>query len=148
MIKFEQVTYQTALYDKVVRLRERILRTPLGLKFTEADLSVDKDEILFALTDNGEPVACLQIKPLTKSHVKLRQMAVDAGRQGQNLGSKLVREVEKVLKNQQVKSIELNARETAVGFYQKLGYHIVSGRFMEVGIPHFKMYKFIEEVRN
>lgn len=141
MIKFIQVTYQTSLYDKVVQLRERILRTPLGLKFTQTDLSVDKNEMLFVLTDNGEPVACLQIKPLTKTHVKLRQMAVDTNRQRQNLGTRLVQEVEKVLKEQQIKSIELYARETAVGFYQKLGYHVVSERFIEVGISHFKMYK-------
>ncbi len=146
MLKFEQITYQSPLYDKVVQLRERILRAPLGLTFSENDLSADKNEMLFALTDNGEPVACLQIKPLTKTQVKLRQMAVDTNRQRQNLGTKLVKEVEKILKEQHIKSIELHARESAIGFYQKLGYHVVSERFIEVGIPHFKMLKVVENL--
>jgi len=32
-INFERVIYGTKLYDKVIELREQILRTPLGLKF-------------------------------------------------------------------------------------------------------------------
>ena len=40
-----------------------------------------------------------------------------------------------------VSRIELNARDTAAGFYRKLGYRKVGGEFVEVTIPHWKMVK-------
>jgi predicted GNAT family N-acyltransferase len=35
----------------------------------------------------------------------------------------------------------LHARETAVPFYNALGYNSVGAQFEEVGIPHFRMEK-------
>ena len=35
----------------------------------------------------------------------------------------------------------LHARETAVGFYEKLGYKTSGDKFIEVTIPHFPMQK-------
>jgi predicted GNAT family N-acyltransferase len=32
-----------------------------------------------------------------------------------------------------------------VGFYRKLGYHLEGEPFLEVGIPHFKMWKPIRQ---
>ena len=138
---FNQIAYQTKAYYKVVQLRQRILRTPLGLKFSETDLAIDKDEMLYALCDNDKPIACVQVRTLNQQRVKLRQMAVDRKFQRQGLGKLLIQKVEKHFKMQGVKSIELNARQTAVGFYHKLGYHIVSEKFTEVGIPHYTMIK-------
>jgi len=140
-MNFKQITYQTTAYYQVVQLRERILRIPLGLKFSESDLALDKDEMLFALFKHYEPVACLQVRKINDRQVKLRQMAVDQNYQKQGLGKTLMQKVENHLKKLDIKSIELNARQTAIGFYQKLGYRIVSGKFIEVGISHYKMMK-------
>jgi len=35
----------------------------------------------------------------------------------------------------------LNARKTAVGFYEKLGYEKIGEEFPEINIPHYKMRK-------
>jgi predicted GNAT family N-acyltransferase len=37
----------------------------------------------------------------------------------------------------------MHARKSAVGFYEKLGYHIASEEFMEVNIPHYMMEKML-----
>lgn len=44
-------------------------------------------------------------------------------------------------KNAGYRKIVLNARKTAVGFYEKLGYERKGDMFTEVGIAHFKMLK-------
>ncbi|MFN5761282.1 MAG: GNAT family N-acetyltransferase, partial [Sphingobacteriales bacterium] len=33
------------------------------------------------------------------------------------------------------------ARQSALGFYEKLGYQVCSAEFQEVSIPHFEMKK-------
>jgi predicted GNAT family N-acyltransferase len=42
-------------------------------------------------------------------------------------------------------NIELNARESAVAFYKKLGYTVEGDVFEEVSIPHFRMVKKIKD---
>ncbi len=140
-IKFQCVKYESPLYYKVVNLREIVLRKPLGLKFTVNDLTIDASEQIYALTSVSEPIACVQIRPILENTVKLRQMAVAPTYQGHGYGKQLLNKVESVLKTNGIKNIELHARKTAIPFYLKNGYKIISGEFSEVGIPHLKMKK-------
>ncbi|MDX1919313.1 MAG: GNAT family N-acetyltransferase [Candidatus Caenarcaniphilales bacterium] len=47
------------------------------------------------------------------------------------------------LKNIGVEEVGLKARETALPFYQKLGYQSFGDQFIEVTIHHFWMKKFL-----
>ena len=38
-------------------------------------------------------------------------------------------------------SLECNARESAIPFYESLGYQKIGNQFFEVKIPHYKMIK-------
>lgn len=129
-------------YYKVYDLREEILRKPIGLSLKDEDLSGDAlDTILIA--EEGEKVlGCVMLHPTEDNNIfKLRQMAVSGVLQGKGIGKMLVKAAEQKLLNIGVSRIILHARETAIGFYQKLGYAITSGLFIEVGIPHVVMQK-------
>jgi len=141
IIKFIRVAYATPFYDKVVELREQVLRIPLGLKFLDKDLETDQNEMIFALIIDCQPIACVQARKIDHKSVKLRQMAVHPDFQGLGLGKELLSQTERVLKTKNIQRIELNARKTALKFYQKSGYRICSEEFLEVGIPHYKMFK-------
>lgn len=71
-------------------------------------------------------------------------MAVLPSFQKQGIGEALVKEAEKFCTTQKADLIWFNARTTAVGFYQKMGYEIVGSEFEinEVG-PHFLMFKYL-----
>ena len=73
---------------------------------------------------------------------QIRGMAVLPTFQKQGIGEALVSEAEKFITTQKADLIWFNARTTAVGFYQKMGYEIVGSEFEinEVG-PHFLMFK-------
>lgn len=73
---------------------------------------------------------------------QIRGMAVLPTFQKQGVGEALVKEAEKFCTTQKADLIWFNARSTAVGFYQKMGYEIVGSEFeiKEVG-PHFLMFK-------
>ncbi|HFX17686.1 MAG TPA: GNAT family N-acetyltransferase [Flavobacteriales bacterium] len=139
--QFIKLDTSSDLYPKVVQLRQDLLRTPLGMTFSAEDLEIDQEEWIFALLNDDKPVACLQIRPLSDTLVKLRQMAVDTNYQKQGLGRLLIQKVEGYLKNNGIKNVELHARKNAKEFYLKLGYQILSDEFIEVGIPHYKMGK-------
>lgn len=138
---FLQILFGSEFYLKECELRQQVLREPLGLNLFTEDLRKEERDGHFGLFHQGELVACLIAVTLSKTEVKLRQMAVLAGCQGQGCGKKLIRCVEKHLAAQGIRSFSMHARTTAIGFYEKLGYSRVGDEFIEVGIPHVKMEK-------
>ncbi len=121
-------------------MRDRLLRKPLGLTWSQADLEGESEQYHFGLYDqDGALIACVVIKPLDDRAAKLRQMAVDEPRRGLGAGSFLIRGVEEILRSRGVQRIEMDARDTAVAFYRKLGYRTHGDQFTQVTIPHFRM---------
>jgi len=71
----------------------------------------------------------------------MRQVAVDGTYQAKGIGKKLVEYSERLALEKNFDKIILNARDTAVKFYLKLGYRIEGEMFIEVEIPHYRMSK-------
>lgn len=58
------------------------------------------------------------------------------------MGSELMkRSVEEIKKHFACNKISVHAQKQAVGFYEKMGFHTVSGEFLEEGIVHVTMEK-------
>jgi predicted GNAT family N-acyltransferase len=128
-------------YEETIALRFRILREPLGLAFTPEQLAAESADVHLAAYCNGTLVACLVLSPLDDCEVKMRQVAVDDGLQGQGIGTALVERSEQVATERGWLWMVLSARETAVPFYLRLGYDLVGEPYEEVTIPHRKMQK-------
>lgn len=137
---FKEIVYDSANYQLTVQLRDQLLRKPLGLKFSEEDLASEKQMFHLALFDDNECIACLILVPEAEK-IKMRQVAVAEKYQSKGIGKKLIQESEAFAKAKEFQKMYCNARKTAVPFYLKQGYKIVSEEFEEVGIPHFKMEK-------
>lgn len=118
-------------YEETVRLRQRILRDPLGLVL---DTTGDHERTFFVAVEDGHVIGTVALA----GH-RLRAMAVEA--QARGIGRRLVERLEEEARARGVARIELHARETARGFYAKLGYVAEGETFIEVTIPHVKMWK-------
>ncbi len=142
-MKFVEISWQSDLYQQEIDLRDRLLRAPLGLRFSDEELAAESSEYHFGMLDRRQLIACAVIVPLSDVLAKLRQMAVAASHQRRGVGSILIGNIERVLQDRQFQMIRLHARENAVEFYEKLGYRKRGPRFIEVGVPHWKMTKSI-----
>jgi len=137
-----EVEFGTPAYDETIQLRDEILRKPLKLSFEIADIEQEYKEIHLACYAEGMDLqGCLVLRPLKNGVIKMRQVAVEKGRQRKGIGAYLVNCSEKLSKDRGFKKMELNARDKAIPFYEKLGYKKVGKKFTEVGIPHYKMEK-------
>lgn len=147
MIYPKIIKYKSPEYDEMIALRHKILREPLGLSFSEQDLKKDETDFLLALflSTTNQIIACCILTPLDDKIVKLRQMAVDDSIQKTGVGTAMLSFAEYVAVKESFQYIELNAREIAVGFYQKYDYEILGDKFTEVGIPHYKMKKQLDK---
>ncbi len=128
-------------HKKMVILRKSILRAPLGLTFTEEELDEEKEDILLGCFDDDTLEGCCILTKVEEGVLKLRQMAVIDGLQGKGIGRALMNFAETIAKDAKFNKIVMNARASAVGFYEKLDYTISSDQFLEVTIPHFEMEK-------
>lgn len=140
------IEYKSEPYDEMVALRDKVLRKPLGLSFSEPDLAKDADDILLGLSipHPRRVGACCILTRIDKDIVKLRQMAVEEGLQGTGVGASMLSFAESVAIKEGFSKITLRALKVAAGFYQKYNYNIVGEEFTEVGIPHYEMEKYIK----
>lgn len=135
------IDHGTKEYRQMVDLRLQILRKPLNLGFTEADLAKEKDDILIGCFDDDKLEACCVLTQTDPKTVRLRQMAVGSGMQGKGLGRVIMSFAENIARDHGYRRLTMHARKSAVGFYEKNGYSVCSDEFEEVTIPHYVMEK-------
>lgn len=135
------IDHNSEEYRQMVDLRFQILRKPLGLSFSEADLAAEKDDILLGCFEDDSLEACCVLTKTDPKTVRLRQMAVGAPLQGKGIGRVLMTFAENIARDHGYRRLTMHARKSAVGFYEKNGYSICSEEFEEVTIPHYVMEK-------
>jgi predicted GNAT family N-acyltransferase len=133
--------HNTPEYYQALNLRDRILRQPLGLKFTPEELKKDEQDLHFGLFEGDTIKACLTLTATAGSKMKMRQVAVEESEQGKGLGRKLSEAAEKYALENGYHTMFCHARKVAAPFYSKMGYSIIGDEFTEVNIPHYAMEK-------
>ena len=128
-------------YRQMVKLRDDILRKPLGLGFTPQELESEKDNMLIAAFEEDEILGCCMRVEENPETVRLRQMAVLNDLQGKGIGRALMGFAENIARDRGYKVLSMHARKNALGFYEKMGYKVASNEFTEVTIPHYVMEK-------
>jgi GNAT superfamily N-acetyltransferase len=128
-------------YLQMIKLRDDILRKPLGLGFTEEELEEEKDNMLIAAFEDEDMLGCCMLVEEDQKKVRLRQMAVLNDLQGKGIGRALMNFAENIARDRGYKILSMHARKNALGFYEKMGYKIASDEFHEVTIAHYVMEK-------
>ena len=122
-------------------LRWRVLRAPWSKpRGSECD---DEEDQAFhaAIFEDTTIVAVGRLHRISPSIGQIRYMAVSPDHLGQGLGAQVLACLENEARRRELTYLELDARETALGFYLKKGY-IVSGISpTKWGIPHRRMRK-------
>jgi len=138
------VDFGTPGFDELIYLRDLLLRKPIGLEFTPKDLSSEYTSThIAAYSEHDELLGTLVMKPLDNGQIKMRQVAVFPMHQKKGVGQLMVAVSEEFSREHGYKEIVLSARVPAIPFYEKLGYDVVSEKYEEVGIDHFKMRKLL-----
>jgi predicted GNAT family N-acyltransferase len=135
------IDYGTPDYQEMVRLREDILRKPLGLSFAPEDLEKEKGHLMMGAYEDDKILGCCMLVEEGPQTVRLRQMAVLNDLQGKGVGKALIQFAENLARDHGYRRMTMHARKNAVGFYEKMGYNVQGGEFEEVTIPHVVMEK-------
>jgi len=140
-LKIEIIDHGSERYEESVKLRDTLLRKPLGLAFNPSDLAKEKDQIHIVATVADAIIGVLILVPIEDKTFKMRQVAVAEAWQGKGIGTRLVSFSEEYAIKVGVCRIEMHARKEATQFYLDLAYSKEGDEFEEVGIPHYKLVK-------
>lgn len=127
-------------YFDYYSFRWQMLRKPWGNeKGSEQDELENNAFHRIALHDDII-IACGRLHLVEATTAQIRYMAVSEDFQQQGIGKLILLSLEEIAKHHQANKIILNARESAVGFYEKQGYSILSETHTLFNtIKHFKM---------
>src|SRR4028118_1552050 len=123
------IDHGTPEYKQMVKLREDILRHPLGLTFLPEELEQEKNNLLMAAFEDDQILGCCMLVEEEPQTVRLRQMAVSNDLQGKGIGKALMNFAENLARDRGYKKITMHARKNAIGFYEKLGYSTLGAEF-------------------
>ena len=135
------IDYGTPEYRQMVKMRDDILRKPLGVSFTEEELAAEKDNMLVAAFEDDEMLGCCMIVENSSEKAQLRQMAVLNNLQGKGVGRALILFAENLARDHGYKTMCMHARKNTISFFEKMGYKICSNEFIKLTIPHVVMEK-------
>ena len=133
----------TKEFEEYYYLRWLILRSPWGKERGSELDDLEAQAIHRCVFDqNGNVLAVGRIHFTVQQYAQIRYMAVDVKAQGQGYGYILLESLEREAQMRGANSIELNAREAALGFYEKLGYQNLGLAHLLYGeIQHYSMVK-------
>jgi predicted GNAT family N-acyltransferase len=138
-MKLAFITPEDARYADELELRFRVLREPIGHPRTAVTFPFEKESLHLVAVDDGRVIGCVLFHPESEHTGRLFQMAVESGLQKGGVGTKLVRRLEDEVRGRGFGEVTLHARQTAVPFYERLGYACFGEPYTEVGLPHRSM---------
>lgn len=138
--EFKIIAHGSPEWREAVKLREEILRKPLGSVFSPEELDEEKNHIQVVGIVDGLLIATAVLVP-EGTIMKMQRVVVSEHLRNSEIGSQMMEFCETYCANKGYNAVYCHARNTAVNFYLKNGYEAEGDYFDEDGIPHLKMKK-------
>ena len=129
-------------FKRYYELRWRILRAPWNEpKGSEID-DIENDCFHVMAIDDNKVIGVGRLQYNSNNEAQIRYMAVDENYEGNGIGSSIVNALEQEAARTEHNRVVLDAREPAVGFYEKLGYKVKKKSYVLFdSIQHYLMIK-------
>lgn len=136
---FEELT-KTELYE-ILKARSQIFIVEKNMRCQDLD-GVDFDCLHFFLEEKGKIWAYLRAIPSKKDIATVKIGRVLSLTHGIGLGRELMeKSIDYIKNNTPFSKIQLHSQSSAISFYEKLGFKVVSDEFVEAGVVHQAMEK-------
>ena len=129
-------------FERYYELRWRILRAPWDEpRGSEVDDIENRCFHVMVIHDD-KVIGVGRLQYNSSKEAQIRYMAVDDSYEGNGIGSSIVNTLETEAKRTNHNMVVLDAREPAVGFYEKLGYEVTQKSYLLFDdIQHYQMIK-------
>ncbi|NSL90418.1 1-(5-phosphoribosyl)-5-[(5-phosphoribosylamino)methylideneamino]imidazole-4-carboxamide isomerase [Chitinophaga sp. Mgbs1] len=122
--------------DETLPLRRDVMYPDRQL--TEVKVDHDEDGLHYGVFEGGQLVTVVSLF-LGREEAQFRKLATATAAQGKGFGKAVLAHLSDICRKENVKLLWCNARETAVSFYERLGYRIKGDYFKKDGINFVRM---------
>ena len=142
--RFSDLTIEE-LYG-ILRVRSEVFVTGQKCLYVDPD-GRDFGSVQVFASKGERIIGCLRIYGKEAGVVQIGRVAVIESQRGTGIGRMMMRQaISHVMENLTDEKIYLEAQTYAIGFYEKLGFKVISDEFLDEGIPHKGMELLIERV--
>ena len=131
-VTWQQAKAQLSAVRTTVFVHEQ--NVPIELEMDELD-TLDTTHHWLMTNSDGEPIATARML----ASGKIGRVAVLKQYRGQHLGNLIMGAIIRFAAKSNLKTVCLDSQNTAIPFYQKLGFVVEGDEFMDAGIPHHRM---------
>lgn len=121
------------------KIRKEVFIDEQNVSFEEEFDLLEDTHIPYILYLNGNVVATSRLALSNKA--KIERVAVLKEYRGKGLGKYLMEYLFTIIIISGYKEVHIGAQESALDFYEKLGFKKYGERYMDAGIPHYNMKK-------
>ena len=130
----------------ILRVRSEVFVTGQKCLYVDPD-GRDFGSVQVFASKGDRIIGCLRIYGKEAGVVQIGRVAVIESLRGTGIGRMMMRQaISYVTENSTDEKIYLEAQTYAIGFYEKLGFKVISDEFLDEGIPHKGMELLIERV--
>ena len=132
--------------SQVLPIRHQVLWPDKPLEFCKVEGDVDARHFAIELEQKLISVASIYFSQYMNENIKkarLRKFATLPDYQNKGFGSQLIKHILNVLERENVSTLWLDARQSAISFYKQFGFSNEDNRevFFKSNIPYVKMEK-------
>ena len=132
--RFSDLTIEE-LYG-ILRVRSEVFVTGQKCLYVDPD-GRDFGSVQVFASKGERIIGCLRIYGKEAGVVQIGRVAVIESLRGTGVGRMMMRQaISHVMENLTDEKIYLEAQTYAIGFYEKLGFRVISDEFLDEGIPH------------
>jgi predicted GNAT family N-acyltransferase len=124
-------------------VRREVFIVEQGVPEEEEIDQFEEEATHIVLYDGDQPVGAGRFR-LVDGYGKVERICVLPSYRNKGAGKLIMEAIEHIAKERSIDKLKLNAQTHAEPFYKKLGYETVSDVFMEAGIPHVTMTKYLK----
>ena len=135
---------ESQVYQDALAIRKKVFieeqGVPEDLEFDRLDYQTTH----YVGYVDGEPVTTARIHESPAHEYHLQRVATLKEHRGKGYGRELIIFIERSLRHIPDAKVWLSAQDTALPFYEKMGYSVLGEGYIEADMPHHSMEKYID----
>lgn len=126
--------------NQAYEIRKNVFVEEQGVSIKEEIDQHEEEAIHFIGYLYDSPIAASRLRYIDDIG-KLERLCILKEQRGKSFGRQMIAEMEQEIRKNNLSTAKLNAQTYAIPFYEQCGYTVISGEFMDAGIPHVTMIK-------
>jgi len=129
-------------FARCIMIRTRVFVIEQNIS---AEIETDEwenDSTHYLATDGEKALATARLRLIDNQTAKIERVAVLKEGRGRGVGTELMRYIlQEIHSHSHIQTIKLGSQNSAIPFYEKLGFQVIGEEYLDADIPHRLMVK-------